>query len=379
MDEKIFPSEIVHNTVEFNFVSNNRRFNRIYIALVLFVIITISALPFVNVKISSQSKGVIRSKYENVQIQSANYGLVKLCCIKEDIKVTKGDTLVVLDMGKMEEQIDQASMQVAVNISYIKDLASLIKDEQYFKTDKYRQEYLQYFSQLNEYDLNVELLEKEYLMTKDLFDTDVTPKMEYLKVKNAYETAVSKKQLFVKTTHNRWQSEISKLEIENKSLLSQSEQLKKEKRLYVITAPNDGVLYQTQGINTGSLIAPGQVLAYLSPDTELIVECYVSPGDIGFIGKDQRVSFQIDAFNYNQWGLAQGRVIGIAEDIVSYQDNPVFKVRCSLGDRYLQLKSGHKGYLKKGMTLNSRFYLTERSLFQLLYDKVDDWLNPKNV
>jgi HlyD family secretion protein len=29
------------------------------------------------------------------------------------------------------------------------------------------------------------------------------------------------------------------------------------------------------------------------------------------------------------------------------------------------------------MSLTARFNVTERTLFQLLYDKVDDWLNPR--
>ena len=33
-------------------------------------------------------------------------------------------------------------------------------------------------------------------------------------------------------------------------------------------------------------------------------------------------------------------------------------------------------HIKKGMTLQARFYVTRRTLFQLLYDKADDWLNP---
>lgn len=55
---------------------------------------------------------------------------------------------------------------------------------------------------------------------------------------------------------------------------------------------------------------------------------------------------------------------------------PVFKVQCSLDQQYLQLKNGFKGYFKKGMTANVRFKLIKRSLFDLLYDKMDDWLNP---
>jgi len=30
------------------------------------------------------------------------------------------------------------------------------------------------------------------------------------------------------------------------------------------------------------------------------------------------------------------------------------------------------------MTFNARFKLTERTLFELLYDKIDNWLNPSN-
>ena len=30
------------------------------------------------------------------------------------------------------------------------------------------------------------------------------------------------------------------------------------------------------------------------------------------------------------------------------------------------------------MTLTGRFMLIRRNLFQLLYDKTDNWLNPKN-
>ncbi|WP_449436777.1 hypothetical protein [Pedobacter steynii] len=59
--------------------------------------------------------------------------------------------------------------------------------------------------------------------------------------------------------------------------------------------------------------------------------------------------FQIDAFNYNQWGLAEGKVLDISDDIIIINNNqPVFKVKCSLDQNYLILKNGYKGYLKKG-------------------------------
>lgn len=72
----------------------------------------------------------------------------------------------------------------------------------------------------------------------------------------------------------------------------------------------------------------------------------------------------------------KGEILEIGNDIEIIDDNPMFKVLCKANSSYLQLKNGFKGQLKKGMTLNARFELVERSLFQLLYDKIDDWINP---
>ena len=88
------------------------------------------------------------------------------------------------------------------------------------------------------------------------------------------------------------------------------------------------------------------------------------------------VHLQIDAYNYNQWGLASGKVIEISNDILIMNDQPIFKVKCSLDQSFLSLKNGYKGNLKKGMTSQVRFIVTKRSLYQLLYDKMDDWINP---
>lgn len=111
----------------------------------------------------------------------------------------------------------------------------------------------------------------------------------------------------------------------------------------------------------------------------MIVECYVTPQDIGFFREDMHVNFQLDAFNYNQWGMASGKVYEISGDIINVNNQAVFKVRCSLETTHLKLKNGYKGELTKGMSLTGRFILTQRTISQLIFDKVDDWLNPKLV
>ena len=95
------------------------------------------------------------------------------------------------------------------------------------------------------------------------------------------------------------------------------------------------------------------------------------------IHKNQAVKFQIDAFNYNQWGLLQGKVIEIDHNITIQGENAFFKVRCSINNTKLQLKNGCKTDISKSMTLTTRYTIDRRSLFDLLFHKVDDWLNPK--
>ncbi len=157
---------------------------------------------------------------------------------------------------------------------------------------------------------------------------------------------------------------------------NKNSQFRKTKSEYIITAPINGTLINLAGIEKGSIITSGSILGEISPNTELIAECYISPIDIGLINKSQQAKFQIDAYNYNQWGFATGKIVDISNDIEIIENQPVFKARCKINEEYLQLKNGAKGKIGKGMTFNARFELAERTLYQLLYDKMDDWLNP---
>ena len=144
----------------------------------------------------------------------------------------------------------------------------------------------------------------------------------------------------------------------------------------VVISPLTGSVQGLTGIYPGSVVFANQDLAQISPESALLVEAYVSPANIGLLRNGMKVRILVDAFNYNQWGFGEGTVIDISNDIHIINNRPAFEVRCSLDKNYLKLKNGHKGELRKGMSLQARFVVTERTLWQLLYDKVDDWVNP---
>ena len=159
-------------------------------------------------------------------------------------------------------------------------------------------------------------------------------------------------------------------------LSSEEEQLKIEKSYAVIKAPVSGTIQQFNGKYKGAFLQAGEVIAVISPDSTLVASCYVTPADIGLIRNGMPVNFQLDAFNYSSWGFIQGDVEEVGNDFVMNNQQPVFLVKCRLYTISMSLKNGYSRSLKKGMTLQARFIITKRSLWQLLYDKVDNWLNP---
>ena len=112
---------------------------------------------------------------------------------------------------------------------------------------------------------------------------------------------------------------------------------------------------------------------------QLIVESTVSPINIDLIRKNQKVKFQSDPFNYNQWGLLEGKVIDIDRSITIQGEQAFFRVRSIMNTSEMRLESGYKTTVSKGMTLTTRYTIARRSLYNLLFDKMNDWLNPKQI
>ncbi|RYD71429.1 MAG: HlyD family efflux transporter periplasmic adaptor subunit, partial [Sphingobacteriales bacterium] len=179
---------------------------------------------------------------------------------------------------------------------------------------------------------------------------------------------------------SKWQTELNQLKIQNQQLGTRDKQYAEEKEFYTIKAPLTGTVQELKGIQPGSSISANEILGEISPDSGLIAETYVQPKDIGLLKIGTKARFQIDAYNYNEWGMATGKIISISNDIFMQNGaQPFFKVRCLLDKNTLNLKNGYIGKIKKGMTLQARFFVTRRTLFQLLYDKADDWLNPNVI
>ena len=147
---------------------------------------------------------------------------------------------------------------------------------------------------------------------------------------------------------------------------------------YVIKSPINGTVEQFEDIYEGISIQSGKFLANIIPESKLIVECYVSPDDIGYLSPGMDVNFQISSFNYNEWGVIHGTVKNVSNySIHDNNNNTYFKVKCSMSRKFLTCKKTMcRGYVKNGMNVTAHFIVANRSLFDLLYQNFNDWLNP---
>ena len=375
---KFFPIEIQEYTIQSHWVKRHTTSKKIYLAIIFSIFIFLISLFFIKIDLTSQSRGVIRTPSENNNIQSVIYGQIIQSDIYENKYVSEGDTLFCLKIDDIDEQERRLQQRIEENEAFVNDIDLLLIGDKPI-TSKYIMELSQFRSTLREKGIIREQAKKEYDVSKKLYEKGVESQFDFNKVESNYKSTQSQYYLAREQIRSTWEAERTRLELENKDLQSNLQQLLDKKYQYFIIAPISGNIVQYTGLKTGNIVSPGQTLAQIVPQDELIVESFITPSDIGYIKIGQKVKFQIDAFDYQQWGLLEGNVIEIISDAVQVEGVPFFRVRCSLDKDYLELANGYKGELTKGMTLTSRFYLTERKLAQLLFDDINNWMNPKII
>lgn len=368
------------NTLENLIAKNKTKSFSIYLILIIAILIFLGLLPIIKVDISSQSRGIIRSITDNVPVSTIVSGRVNWVHLKNNVFVKKGDTLLKISKENLEsDKKTQDTLSHSVLV-FIKDLSNLLQNKtSHLITSTAREDLLKFQSGKNELQSKIAQAQINYDRNKILYDKDIIAKADF--EKHDYELRLAKQALqsFVSQQKSTWENQKRDLEDRLKNLNGAVAKINVESNNYVVLAPISGTVENFSGIQKGSFINASQSIATISSADHLIVESNVSPNDIGLIRKNQKVKFQLDAFNYNQWGLLGGKVIDIDHNITIQGDQAFFKVRCALDSQIIHLKSGYSTKVSKGMTLTTRYIITRRSLFELLFDKIDDWLNPKQL
>lgn len=374
------------------FVSVGNRFKSgtssriIYIVILSATIVALCLMPFIPIQISVNSHGVLQSALERTELYASVSGRIVQVRVMDNQSILGGDTVLIIDSslpGQQSKILSRRSKQLrqlledAGRIVRHADQAVYPATEPVLMTEEYRTSWLQFRQEFEERLLNRDQAERMFKRYNTLYKNAAITLSENEKFKFEYDKAVSDQSLLINRYKSQWELEAGGYRRELSELLSREAEIEEQNKLFTLRAPVSGSVQNLVGIQAGSWVFANQKIAEISPDAQLIALCYVKPSDIGLIRKGQSVNFQVDAFNYNQWGLISGKVIDISDDIIFLDRGvAVFKVRCMLERDHLKLKNEYKGYFRKGMSFTARFMVAERTLFELLYDKLDDWLNP---
>jgi HlyD family secretion protein len=381
MRSKLFHGRIDETSEHFlaGFIHKHALIYHILILSVFAVFISLTLLP-ININVSSN--GVLRVEMEVNQIKTSSHGIISQVLTYDYQDVNAGQLLFSLQSPILDEKIRFAENKIKEINKFISDLDYLLEynnrrlDISIVSSPAYQQSFSDYLQKLSDKQTRLQKVTRDFRRNKQLYEQRVIATADFENFEFEYKSALNEIDLLKQAQLSKWQQELQEYRLELLDIENQWAQLQKEKEALNIYAPISGTIQNLAGVYPGSAIFAGQELAQISPDGELIAEIYASPNGIGLLQVGMRTRMQVSAFHYHQWGLLEGVVKDISNDVILVNNQPVFKVRCSLKQDFLTLKNGYVGKLKKGMTVQARFLVAERTLWQLLFDKADDWLNP---
>lgn len=357
----------------------------IYWIIIAIVICVLGMLPFVYTDISVVAPGFFQSELEKQKIFIPYQGRIIRTSVRNGSRVEKGDTLYIIESESVRARQIACEKKIEDNNAAIADLQKLTsitspdsllpKDD--FQTEKY---YLDYSNMLKARSIQAQSygkLKAEFDRNSVLYSNQLIPASEFENSRfllKAEEENLNK--VFVSHL-GEWHSELIQRLTNKKVLEVELNECLSDLNNRIVRAPVGGEIIQSADIQEGMVASYNQQVAEISPDGQLLATCYISPSDVGLIKSGQKVKIQVHALNYNEWGLLNAEIIEISDDMVI--DNGTvahFRARCIPERTSLKLRNGYEAELKKGMTFNARIILTRRSLFNLLFDKIDRWVNP---
>ena len=384
-DMELIPSSMTDATLESYLGKVSSRSKIIYWIIIGFVAIGLAILPLIHVDISVQARGFFQSEIEKQFIYSPFQGKVIFTSIKNGREVNKDDTLFIIDAETIKAQKEAVINKTLDNNAAINDLEKLVLIEtlnpRFVAADFCTKRYYAEFSnmkrslavQFQKYQKSKAIHERNVI----LHDQKIIPDIEFENSLFAYKTDNEGLSQILISCKSYWQADLMQRRNDASSLQADLKRCTEELNNRVVLAPVSGEIIQSIDIQTGTFLAANQKVAEISPKGRLVATCYLKPDDIGLIHTGQKVRLQVDAFNYNEWGFLDAEIIDISDDmIVEDGSTAYFRIRCMPEQTSLSLRNGIEAKIMKGMSFSSRIFITRRSLFNLIFDKADKWLNP---
>lgn len=349
----------------------------IYLICMCLVIISLVCIPLVSVQISISGRGIIRPVQEKTRIVASASGIVADVYVEEGDLVLKSEPVLQIRSADTKDNLLSLHKERMETEVHIKDLRGLTSNPPRIPLSaEYGREYEDFIKQTEYLGLLQSKARRELSRHEGLYKEGLISEKDYDDLVFEFDKATKALENYQYRSIKDWQNEYYDLLVRQRDLESQIRNTEEQILLTTVYAPASGHMVEFNGIFEGSVIQAGSVIGILSPESELIGEFYVPSRNIAFLCKDQKVQMHLDAYTTREWGFIPALIYEISSDILVVENQPVYRVKCRPERTELFLKNGYSASLKKGMTFQARCLVSRRTLFQLLTDKADKWLNP---
>lgn len=156
--------------------------------------------------------------------------------------------------------------------------------------------------------------------------------------------------------------------------------------LLELRAPQPGVVKDLATHTTGTVASPGTVLMTLVPEgDDMLAEVWVSNQDVGFVRPGQDVKLKLVAFQFQKYGMVEGRVRQVSgdateapspntrSDALTGRDRPMgplaFRTLVDLKSQHLD--TGEERYpLTSGMQVAGEIHLGTRTILEYVLSPI---------
>ncbi len=188
---------------------------------------------------------------------------------------------------------------------------------------------------------------------------------EILKLQEQLQEIKMKKVLIDQDFQNRFYASLAQKKKEILAYRSEIEMIEFRMKKQVIVSPVDGIVAQLAINTVGAVVTPAEKLITIVPkDVPIQLKATVANKDIGFVRVGMDVAIKIDTFNFQRFGLIDGKVTKVAADAIEDKKlGLVYEVFIEPQQVFLHVE-GEDRYLMPGMSATAELKVGKRRIIE---------------
>ncbi|MDQ1298831.1 MAG: rane fusion protein hemolysin [Campylobacterota bacterium] len=387
-------------------------------ALLAFITIGLLWLFFAKIDIVVSARGKVVPDGEIKTLQPVETGVISSILIREGQHVKKGELLMEIDPSVTQSDLASKQQNLALLELETNRLNALINDRPFIPNPGCKEsaaistQQMMYISTKSAYEQQRQVIQEQIRQndeatqaakadksrlkqllssTKEREDRlkevlDIIAKRDYEEAQNQrveYQEQLAMKEHVIAQSNGKLQELNQQLklitqEYRNKLLAELTQKSKEATALRTevetiafrhakqhITAPVDGYIGKLLVHTVGGVVTPAEKLVTLIPkDVPLIIKATVQNQDIGFITKGMDVAVKIDTFDFQKYGLINGKVKHIADDAIEDEKlGPVYEIAIIPANTTLKVE-GKLLPITAGMSVTAELKVGKRRVIE---------------